>query len=127
MRCQGDASRRRVGEFENLPDIKLLSPGLWRLHRVDIKLKVITENEVGLVSLNAVRRSGGFGSWCLSTICEIADRTNTRLSLTVQPFDGEPMDVEALKSWYSRHGFRMVHGSDAAMLRLPVRKRLEDK
>ena len=117
---------RFMEKFENLPDVKRLSPGIYLLHRVYVKLAV-NDSEIEIVSLNSVRRGGGFGNWCLSTICEIADRTNTRLSLTVQPFDGEPMDVEALKSWYSRHGFRMVHGSDAAMLRLPVRKRLEDK
>jgi hypothetical protein len=103
-------------KFENLPDVKRLSPGIYLLHRVYVKLAV-NDSEIEIVSLNSVRRGGGFGNWCLSTICEIADRTNTRLSLTPMQFDGGPMDVEALRAWYSRHDFKQVDGT--RMLRLP--------
>ena len=104
-----------MAEFENIA--KRLSSDLWVLHRVYVKLRAVN-GEIEIVSLNSVRRGGGFGNWCLSTICEIADRTDTRLVLTVNPFDDPPMQADTLRAWYGRNRFKQVDGTER-MLRLP--------
>jgi hypothetical protein len=105
--------------FESHPDVKRLPSGVYLLHRVHIKLAV-NNGEVEIVSLNAIHRSGGFGGWCLDEICSLADRTNTKLSLTPTQFDSGPMDTSALRAWYTRHDFK-CDGTER-MLRLPKEK-----
>jgi hypothetical protein len=70
-----------------------------------VYVKLAVNNGIELVSLNAIRRGGGFCSWCLDEIEIIADRTGTRLSLQVLPFDEGPMNADQLEQFYRKHGF----------------------
>jgi hypothetical protein len=67
--------------------------------------------------LNLCERGEGRGSRALRVICEIADRTGVTLIGVIRPFDDSPMDAEALRAFYFRHGFTTI--KDDQIERLP--------
>lgn len=78
----------------------------------NVELKVISPDEVYVAEIytRPDKRGAGEGSAVMSTLCQMADKTGTTLSLLPSSDD-----TEALRRWYAKYGFV----GDRKMIRQP--------
>ena len=63
------------------------------------------------------KRGMGFGSQLLKQVCQDADRTETILSLEINPYGA--LTYEELRDWYTRYGFFEATDWPGVYLRVP--------
>lgn len=70
--------------------------------------------------LTSAEPGNGHATQLMRSVIAEADKTNTMLMLTAEPFkDG--MDMGALTDWYTRLGFQLLQETPRIMVRLPAR------
>lgn len=96
-----------------------------RVHRIFkqrtvVHIDVINSIEVRLryIETIAALRCNGFGSECLSFLCDLADQYGVQISLKVMPFGYRSLDAVQLTLWYQRFGFERL-GFENEMVRYP--------
>lgn len=73
--------------------------------------------ELSGVLVDSASRGHGAASALLAKVITEADLNHMALLVVVEPFDDEPLDLAALSSWYSRHGFKLIQDSPRVMVR----------
>lgn len=74
---------------------------------------------LSLIETPIAHRNEGSARAALTWLCELADKYEMNIALSITPWDDHGMDEAQLRAWYHRYGFLLTEHDNDDMLRYP--------